>query len=285
MIDVMVPISPVDPATIKRKVASLSPARGATPIAASLKLGAEVLKPLEGSKTVVLISDGEETCEGDPVAAARETRDEIGAAFVVHVVGFDVGEEERTQLSAIADAGGGSYYDARTALALARGLQEIKQKVVDEVPEVQEVQASAGPVFILNEEFDDDQLESGLQILNRNDDYIFIDEGKLTLISTDRKDNRVIYIHPLPKNFVAETTITRATAHQSEQQKNDKTWTTLSLVHDKDNFVSVSIGGDCCDSSIGSPRGYYTLAWFNKKLRGKLVPRNYPGLIGPSVCM
>lgn len=47
-------------------------------------------------------------------AGSRELK-EAGITFILHVVGFDVSEQEREQLQCIADAGGGKYYSARNA--------------------------------------------------------------------------------------------------------------------------------------------------------------------------
>lgn len=66
---------------------------------------------------VYLVSDGEETCGGDPVAAARSLH-QSGARAVVNVVGFDVDDKARAQLEAISDAGGGKYFPAEDSRAL-----------------------------------------------------------------------------------------------------------------------------------------------------------------------
>lgn len=62
---------------------------------------------------MIVVSDGKETCGGDPCAAVRELR-AAGIDVRVDVIGFDVGADERAQLVCIAGAGGGRYYDART---------------------------------------------------------------------------------------------------------------------------------------------------------------------------
>lgn len=86
-----------------------APAQGYTPIA-------QVLAQLRGDfpadatePTVVLVSDGKETCDGDPVLAARKLAD---AGITVHTVGFIVDTAARQQLQAVASATGGTYFDA-----------------------------------------------------------------------------------------------------------------------------------------------------------------------------
>lgn len=72
---------------------------------------------LDAVPVVYLISDGEETCDGDPVAAAKSLH-ESGIEATVHVIGFDVDEETRLQLEAISQAGGGKFFAAKDAKAL-----------------------------------------------------------------------------------------------------------------------------------------------------------------------
>jgi hypothetical protein len=73
-----------------------------------------------GGNRVVLITDGIETCGGNPVEQARRLK-RSGIDITVDVVGFDIaGGVDRRKLSAIARAGGGRYYDARTADDLDR---------------------------------------------------------------------------------------------------------------------------------------------------------------------
>jgi DNA-binding NarL/FixJ family response regulator len=82
-----------------------------TPIAASLEAAAADLEAARGETVVLLVSDGEESCDGDPVAAAaalHAARPDVR----VSVVGFDIAPELRERLAQIAVAGGGSYADA-----------------------------------------------------------------------------------------------------------------------------------------------------------------------------
>ncbi len=111
-----------DRAAIGAAVEGLSP-KGKTPMAASVKLAAEKLKYTEEKATVVLISDGIETCEPDPcgVAAALE---QAGVDFTVHVVGFDVTEENaQAQLQCLAENTGGKYISASNADELGAALE------------------------------------------------------------------------------------------------------------------------------------------------------------------
>ena len=64
---------------------------------------------------MILVTDGLETCEGDPVAVAEQLHLNPDIELTVDVVGFGIqSQADATQLQAIAEAGGGVYYDAQT---------------------------------------------------------------------------------------------------------------------------------------------------------------------------
>lgn len=111
----VVPVGPVQPAAAVAALAGLRPT-GYTPLAASLRAAAADLSP-DGPRTVVLVSDGEETCGGDPCAVARElSRDGVGLR--VDTVGYGVDAAARAQLSCVAAATGGAYSEAPDGDAL-----------------------------------------------------------------------------------------------------------------------------------------------------------------------
>jgi len=84
-------------------------AQGYTPIAFSLGQAANDFPADAKERVIVLVSDGKETCQGDPVVAARAL---AGKGTTVHTVGFVVDTAARGQLQAIARATGGTYFDA-----------------------------------------------------------------------------------------------------------------------------------------------------------------------------
>ena len=120
-IELMIPVGRFDPARIRTAVNGLNP-KGKTPIADSLRAAASALRTSEGKGTVVLVSDGIETCVADPCAVAAELK-KAGVGFVAHVVGFDVADPAaKAQLQCIARATGGVYLDARDASGLENAL-------------------------------------------------------------------------------------------------------------------------------------------------------------------
>jgi hypothetical protein len=84
-------------------------AQGYTPIAYSLQQAANDFPPDAKERVIVLVSDGKETCQGDPVVAVKAFP---ARGITVHTVGFIVDTTARMQLQAIAQATGGSYFDA-----------------------------------------------------------------------------------------------------------------------------------------------------------------------------
>jgi Mg-chelatase subunit ChlD len=117
-----VPLRGVSRDAFQRVLGSVSPT-GHTPIAYSLEAAAGDFKK-DGDRIVVLITDGIESCDGDPCATS-ERLVAAGAFQKPYVVGFAVNEEEKAKLSCI-----GHYVDARSAEDLQKLLDEIIQKAV-----------------------------------------------------------------------------------------------------------------------------------------------------------
>ena len=114
------------------KVKQIKP-KGKTPISRSIKKAAEGLRYTEEKATVILISDGKETCDADPCATAKSLEEE-GIDFVAHVIGFDVDKQTDEQLKCIADSTGGEYFSAKDASALNDAMGKIAEKVKKEEP-------------------------------------------------------------------------------------------------------------------------------------------------------
>lgn len=94
---------------------------GKTPLTASVRRAADELKFEEDKATVVLITDGVETCEADPCALGREL-EKLGVDFTAHVVGFGLSADEGRQVACLAEETGGLYLPADNADALTEAL-------------------------------------------------------------------------------------------------------------------------------------------------------------------
>lgn len=128
------PVEPLDRAGMKQAVGALRP-RGDTPIGLSLRKAAEDLpKPADGAigtRTILLISDGDDNCGSPPPCEVAEKLSKDGVGLRIDTVGFQVRGAARQQLECIAKAGNGRYYDAPDAKALARQLQRSAQLSAD----------------------------------------------------------------------------------------------------------------------------------------------------------
>jgi Ca-activated chloride channel family protein len=122
-VTVLNPVGPLDRAGLGTAVDGLVP-RGYTPIGRSLQVAAEAL-PQEGPRSIVLVSDGVDTCAPPEPCDVVRTLAGQGVDLVVHAVGFGVDDEARAQLSCIAQATGGTYTDAPDAGALQRVLPRV----------------------------------------------------------------------------------------------------------------------------------------------------------------
>jgi Ca-activated chloride channel homolog len=117
----VVPIGPADKPALKHAIGRYRP-YGETPIAHSLKQAAKDVGK-DGQRTIVLVSDGEETCDPDPCAVARAIHSQ-GIDLKIDVVGLHVDGAAKEQLTCIAKAGGGKYYDAADAADLTETLDQ-----------------------------------------------------------------------------------------------------------------------------------------------------------------
>ncbi|WP_375204110.1 vWA domain-containing protein [Hyphococcus sp.] len=136
-IETLVNVGPVDKAAVMAQINAISP-KGKTPISASVRKAAEALKYTEEKATVILVSDGLETCEADPCALANEL-EASGVDFTAHVIGFDINEEEEASLACLAENTGGRYMRASNASELTTALAETVETVSQAQPEPEPV--------------------------------------------------------------------------------------------------------------------------------------------------
>ena len=162
-IELAVPPAAGTAGAIDAFVSGINP-KGKTPLSASVEQAADILKYTEDKATVVLVTDGLETCEADPcaLASALESR---GVDFTAHVVGFGLTEEEGRQVACLAENTGGKYFQASDAGQLAAALTE----TVAEAPRAEPEPAVAEPVAAFNVHFDSVLSEGGPSLGENND--------------------------------------------------------------------------------------------------------------------
>ncbi|MFD0363286.1 VWA domain-containing protein [Nocardia sp. GCM10030253] len=99
-------------------------ASGWTPMGTALRQAAATL-PKSGPRSIVLVSDGDDTCSPpDPCEVARELKQQ-GLDLVMHAIGFAVDAKARAQLTCMAQATGGTYTDAADGPTLERTLPRV----------------------------------------------------------------------------------------------------------------------------------------------------------------
>ncbi len=137
-IELLQPIGLFDAKAIRAQVAGLQP-KGMTPIAEAVRQAAAGLRHSERKATVILVSDGEETCSADPCAVGAEL-EASGVEFTAHVIGFDLEEnpEARKQLQCLARTTGGRYLDARDATELNQAMASVAAAAAAAEPPVEE---------------------------------------------------------------------------------------------------------------------------------------------------
>jgi hypothetical protein len=119
--ELVVPIERLDRAKILKAASRLKP-RGETPLIHSGLQAVEDLKAAGGG-SVVLITDGEESCKGDAKQAAVEIA-ASGVDVTLNIVGFTLtGEEAQAELGALAGSTGGRYYAAQDGAQLSRAVK------------------------------------------------------------------------------------------------------------------------------------------------------------------
>lgn len=122
-IETLIPVGPLDAAIMSKTVDALNP-KGKTPLSAAVKQAAEALKYTEDKATVILLSDGKETCDMDPCALGAEL-EKLGVDFTAHVIGFDVSkQEDQAGLRCLAENTGGQFIPAGNASELRAALEQ-----------------------------------------------------------------------------------------------------------------------------------------------------------------
>jgi hypothetical protein len=102
---------------------------GNTPIALALRQAGEQFANRKTYCGVVLITDGMESCNGDPSAEAARLAQNPMLRFGVNVVGFGLKPAESAATAEIAKNGKGKYYDAQDGAQLLEAIGEVTKKL------------------------------------------------------------------------------------------------------------------------------------------------------------
>ena len=134
-IELAIPISPLSSSKFTSTVNTIEPL-GSTPLAQSLWVAKDVIskRKQDVQKSIIVLTDGNETCNGDPEAAAAALA-ALGINVKVHVVGFAVNAQQERQLKSIAASGNGKYTSAKDASDLIEKLPEFLLEKPAPLPE------------------------------------------------------------------------------------------------------------------------------------------------------
>src|SRR5690606_6692015 len=121
---VVYPLGAYDESSFQKSLDKFRPS-GWTPLAAAIEQAKSDLSEKTGENVeniIYVVSDGIETCGGDPVKAAKELHEsEIQA--IVNIIGFDVDNAGQRALKKVAEAGGGKYTTVSTGEDLKEHLE------------------------------------------------------------------------------------------------------------------------------------------------------------------
>lgn len=181
-IELVSPLGADTPKQIKAVLDGIKP-KGKTPIAGALKAAADVFPTNDANNNIILISDGIETCNGDPCAVAGDLA-KAGVGVKVHAVGFDVDDAARKQLECIANAGGGSYYNASNAEEFKVAVAEVQEAAQTDLVAKPEPEPAPTANIVFEDEFDTAELAPHWEVRNPNPDAFIVEDGKLLLVSS-----------------------------------------------------------------------------------------------------
>ena len=139
-----IPIGPLDAKKMKKFINGIKP-KGKTPIAYSLEQAArDFMIDFKGNRIVILVTDGLESCNGDPCAAAKALA-EKGIVSKIHVVGFGMDKKSVSQLECIVEPSGGLLLEANNADELAKAFDTIVKTALDVNLEVKGLDKKGNP--------------------------------------------------------------------------------------------------------------------------------------------
>lgn len=121
-IEILYPLGTLNKSQFKNSVAGFN-AKGWTPIEGALNLAPSVFKGKEGENNhIILISDGIEQCDGNPVTAAKSIKDS-DLKLTVNIIGFNITSSDQQKLKEISQASGGIFTNVTNNNEIYESLQ------------------------------------------------------------------------------------------------------------------------------------------------------------------
>lgn len=121
--DLEIPLAALDPAAASAKINAIEAKNLArTPLGRSIELVAGDLANVSGKRLLLVLTDGEETCDGDAAAAIEALRSR-GWDITVNIVGFAIEDTAlQAEFGAWAALGRGAYFSAADRAELGEAL-------------------------------------------------------------------------------------------------------------------------------------------------------------------
>ena len=259
-VEVLLRAAPLDPSDLAPVLEQLRP-RGRTPLARALRRAGRALR--EGSNAggaILLVTDGLETCGGDPVQVARDLR-VSGIPVRIHVVGFSVTAAEGAELSAIATAGDGTYHRARDGTDLVEVLRESARVAL-----VESTETRLGSRAVVDDRFGGADLPPGWSVRGPADDLRRLEDRALMVETAyggpwdDTAKTTNLLVHELATDEPDVTASTTVDLHLTRQHQG----VALLLLDDDGNHVELS---------------YYAHPWGNNLRRSFQLARSVGGAV------
>ena len=218
-IETLAPVGDVDKDKLVKAINGVTP-KGYTPMGNSLRAAADELGD-KGQRSIILVSDGIDTCAPPPVCEVAEELASDGVDLAIHTVGFKVDDKAREELECIAEAGNGQFLEADDAGSLAESLKFLSQRDV-------------GKYKVKGTEF---------EFADNPEDAKWLGEGQYqTKVKPDRNAKKDRYFRvSVPEEHDALITITPV-------------WQTNGDWHDGEIFITTSEVTNEGDSSCGEAK-------------------------------
>ena len=127
-IDVLAPVERINKKELSAEIDGIE-AQGYTPMGNALRAAADELGS-EGDRSIILVSDGIDTCAPPPVCDVAEELAGEGFDLTIHTVGFKADEAAQEELECVSEVSGGTYVEANNAEELGHQLEFLAQRDV-----------------------------------------------------------------------------------------------------------------------------------------------------------
>ncbi len=173
-IEIVSPLQRLDKEEIINKLDLFESEQGSAPLATALQQGGEELSSAQGNKSIVLFSDGKDSCGGDinEVTSWLKAKD-----IAVYVLAIDVKEDEVAELFSIADEDDENYYSVNNVEDMKRGLNSIKEQI----------DAKKTYEDFFRDDFVEKSLSNQWQVLNSDTKLMEVSKGSVTFAMATNK--------------------------------------------------------------------------------------------------